>query len=111
MSQTTSGRLVASTWKSPLPTSGRNRGSEHRTHMVILDQGGRRRSLSTILAPPPALASVVESMWIDEWPRRTVSGAWRIVADDAPHIIWHLLDDPAGRRRDRICLVGARTTK
>jgi AraC-like DNA-binding protein len=77
--------------------------------MKTLDQGGWRRAHQTLFAPPPTLAGVVSSMAIDEWPRGAGRvGPYRVVADDAPCIVWH---SSRGRRRtETLNVVGARRT-
>lgn len=77
--------------------------------MVALDQAGRARNDLHLLRPPPGLAGFVEFMWVQ---RRLQSdataAAWRIVADDAPHLLWHV-SEVKGQQRHRLALVGART--
>src|SRR5690348_8379414 len=63
-----------------------------------------------VLAPPPALASVVELLWIDERPRRAPRAhEWRIVADDTAHVIYARVTDASGREHHRLQVVGARS--
>jgi hypothetical protein len=75
-----------------------------------LDQGGWRRSVESIVEPPPHLAGFIESCWIDDWAiARPAAGAFRIVADGSPHIIWTV---SAGRHTTQtINIVGARRVK
>jgi AraC-like DNA-binding protein len=78
--------------------------------MVTLDQAGWRRDALGILPPPAALADVVEHLWIDERSRRHIAGdRWRIVADDAPHLIYTRFADERGHLEGhRLRVVGAR---
>jgi AraC-like DNA-binding protein len=75
--------------------------------MRLIDEGGWGRDELTLLAPRAELAEVAEFFWIEEWTRRPRAGRYRIVADDAPHILWHV----EGRRHrvERFGLIGART--
>ena len=77
--------------------------------MRTIDHGGWGRQHLTLLAPASSLADVVEMFWVDEWHARPrLRRPFRIVADDAPHLIWHL---HRGRhRRASLDLVGARST-
>ena len=76
--------------------------------MMTLDEGGWRRSAVRVVAPPPALRDLVELFWIDEWSGDEGHGRqFRIVADDAPHVLWYL-DGADGLRTQRVSLVGAR---
>jgi AraC-like DNA-binding protein len=78
--------------------------------MVTLDQAGWARERLVITRPPAELAHLVELFWIDERHRlpRSFVG-WRIVADDAPHIIYCRYSDPGAKTdRHRLHIVGAR---
>jgi AraC-like DNA-binding protein len=78
--------------------------------VVTLDQAGWRRDALVILPAPAIIADVVEYLWIDERSRAHVaSHRWRVVADDAPHLIYVRFVD-ASRRIEghRLHLVGAR---
>jgi AraC-like DNA-binding protein len=78
--------------------------------MVTLDQAGWNRSAVIIVPAPPAIRHLVEFLWIDERPRRSPRAhQWRIVADDAPHLIYGRFSDRL-RRTDlhRLHVVGAR---
>jgi AraC-like DNA-binding protein len=79
--------------------------------MVTLDQAGLNHTAVVMLLVPPSLQSVVELLWIDERPRLALhSPQWRVVADDAPHLIYYrYLDDDARVERHRLNVVGART--
>lgn len=71
--------------------------------MVTLDQGGRGREAQTLIAVPPRLSAVAAHVWMQQ--SHEASGAgWRIVADDAPHLI-----GTATAHGVRFTLVGART--
>ena len=72
------------------------------------DEGGWRRSAVRVIAPPTALKGIVELFWIDEWSAAETSGRqFRVVADDAPHVLWHVSRDGA-RRVQRLTVVGSR---
>jgi AraC-like DNA-binding protein len=75
----------------------------------MLDHGGWGLADLTVLAPMPSLSDVIEFIWIDTWSsNRRPPRRFRIVADDAPHIIWHA---HRGRRRSQtLGIVGARST-
>ena len=75
--------------------------------MVTLDQAGLNHTAVVMLAVPPSLQSVVELFWIDERPRLALhSPQWRVVADDAPHLIYYrYLDDDARAERHRLNVV------
>ena len=74
--------------------------------MVTLDQGGCGRPLLRLIPPPPALGAAVEHVFVQRHPNASLGAqAWRIVADDAPHLIGQ--NTPGGVR---LMLVGARTT-
>ena len=74
---------------------------------MTLDEGGWRRSAVRVIAPPTALKGIVELFWIDEWSAAETSGRqFRVVADDAPHVLWHVSRDGA-RRVQRLTVVGA----
>ena len=78
--------------------------------MVTLDQAGRARAKLVILPPPQELAHVVEFLWLDtHTDARATSSTWRIVPDDAPHIIYARFTDRDRRtERHRLHVVGAR---
>ena len=75
---------------------------------MTLDEGGWRRRNVRVITPPAVLRDVVEFFWIDEWcDEAATAHSFRIVADDAPHILWYL----SGRhvlRTQRLCAAGAR---
>ncbi|NOT09403.1 MAG: AraC family transcriptional regulator [Gemmatimonadales bacterium] len=72
---------------------------------VDLDQAGKGKSGLVVFAPPPHLHYLIEHLWIDaNRPRSSTEAAWRIVPDDAPHLIWH-----KGNGFHRLGLVGARS--
>jgi AraC-like DNA-binding protein len=75
----------------------------------MLDQGGWGRADLVMLPPLPSLAEVIEFIWVDTWnAARRPPTRFRIVADDAPHIIWHV---HGGRHRSQtLGVVGARST-
>lgn len=74
--------------------------------MVTLDQGGCGRPLLRLIPPPPALGAAVEHVFVQRHPNASLGAQpWRIVADDAPHLIGQ--STPCGVR---LVLVGARTT-
>ena len=61
-----------------------------------------------LVAPPATLRDVVEFFWLDEWSDdATTSHSFRIVADDAPHILWYLSGDRL-LRTQRLSVAGAR---
>ena len=77
--------------------------------MMTLDEGGWRRSTVRVFAAPPALRDLIELIWVDEWSEdETRSRQFRIVADDAAHLLWFLGGDE-GRRTERVAIVGARS--
>jgi len=78
--------------------------------MVTLDQAGWKRATVVILPAPAPVRHVVDFLWIDERPRLSPRcHQWRIVADDAPHIIYYRYSDPVARTdRHRLNVVGAR---
>jgi AraC-like DNA-binding protein len=73
--------------------------------MISLDQAGRALPGARLTLPPPALAEWVSEAWVDD----AAGPRWRIVADDAPHLIYSETDAPGGVRR-RLALVGARSS-
>ena len=76
--------------------------------MMTLDEGGWRRPCLTIVAPPAALSGIVELFWIDEWSDAESSGRqFRVVADDAPHLLWYF-GRAGAHRTQRMTLVGSR---
>jgi AraC-like DNA-binding protein len=75
---------------------------------MTLDEGGWRRPNVRLIAPPAVLSDVVEFFWVDEWTNDvTRAHSFRIVADDAPHILWYLTGDEL-LRTQRMVIVGAR---
>lgn len=80
--------------------------------MVTLDQAGWQRSALVVLPPPPQLVDIVELLWLDTRPHsRSGKRDWRIVADDAPHVIYARFTEPgSGREGHRLSIVGARRT-
>jgi AraC-like DNA-binding protein len=78
--------------------------------MVTLDQAGWRRSTLVISPPPPMLEGVIDFLWVDERPRLSPrSHEWRIVADDAAHVIYaRFTDGRTGTETHRLHVVGAR---
>ena len=75
---------------------------------MTLDEGGWRRSSVRVVAPPAVLSAIVELFWIDEWSEAETSGRqFRIVADDAPHLLWHVSRDRE-RGAQSLTLVGSR---
>ena len=76
--------------------------------MMTLDEGGWRRSKVRIVAPPVSLRGVVEMFWVDEWSSTEAAArTFRVVADDAPHVLWHIAHNGRERTR-RLHIVGAR---
>lgn len=75
--------------------------------MITIDQGGAGSDAVLVVPPPAGLAALVEYFWIDG-PGLVPSRNWRIVPDDAPHIIFSETT-VAGHSRYRLALVGART--
>ena len=76
---------------------------------MTLDEGGWRRSVVKVIAPPTGLRGIVELFWIDEWSAAETSGRqFRVVADDAPHVLWHVVDVDGARRVQRLTVVGSR---
>jgi len=76
--------------------------------MMTLDEGGWRRPMVRLVAPPAILRDVVEFFWIDEWCDDAMTAhSFRIVADDAPHILWYLSGDRV-LRTQRLSVAGAR---
>jgi AraC-like DNA-binding protein len=76
---------------------------------MTLDEGGWRRPNVRLVAPPSELRDVVEFLWVDEWvDEATASHSFRVVADDAPHILWYLSGDDV-LRTQRLFVAGART--
>ena len=74
--------------------------------MVTIDQGGARADALRVVR---LAGNAAEFLWVDEAPAGEAAKAWRIVADDAPHIVYAVSNTPTGHR-SRINLVGARTT-
>ncbi|HXT18567.1 MAG TPA: helix-turn-helix domain-containing protein [Gemmatimonadaceae bacterium] len=76
--------------------------------MITLDQGGRGRATTRIIPAPPSIGAIAELLWIDST-RHDVGAThhWTVVADDAPHLIYSLLNDGRGDRH-RLVVVGAR---
>jgi AraC-like DNA-binding protein len=56
--------------------------------MVTLDEAGRGVPTLRFIAPPADLAGIVEHIWIEESSATRTRG-WRIVPDDASHVLWH----------------------
>ena len=74
---------------------------------MTLDEGGWRRRAVKVIAPPTGLRGIVELFWIDEWSAAETSGRqFRVVADDAPHLLWHVGDGARGAQR--LSMVGSR---
>jgi AraC-like DNA-binding protein len=81
-----------------------------RSAMMTLDEGGWRRPNVRVVMPPAELRSVVEFFWTDEWIEGGSPGhSFRIVADDAAHILWYLRGG-AVLRTERISVAGARAS-
>src|SRR5688500_11549095 len=80
--------------------------------MVTLDQAGWGRTALVMLPPPPELDDLVEFLWIDAREHSVSrSSHWRIVPDDAPHIIYARFIDRSGRGEGhRLNVIGARRT-
>ena len=78
--------------------------------MVTLDQAGWNRSAVVLVPPPAAVGHVVEFLWTDTRPSQSPRAhEWRIVADDAPHLIYaRYFDRLAGTERHRLNVVGPR---
>ena len=78
--------------------------------MVTLDQAGRSRATLLVLPPPQELVHVVEFLWLDTHSHaRAMPAEWRIVPDDAPHVIYTRFTDGDHRsERHRLTVVGAR---
>ena len=78
--------------------------------MVTLDQAGLNHASVVMVPVPPSLQDVVELLWLDQRPRLSVDHRpWRVVADDAPHVIYYrYLSDDARTIRHRLNAVGAR---
>jgi AraC-like DNA-binding protein len=78
--------------------------------MVTLDQAGWARDRLVMTRPAPELADFVEFFWIDDRHRSAREfDTWRIVADDAPHVIYYRYSDPVAKtERHRLNVVGAR---
>lgn len=75
--------------------------------MMTLDEGGWRRPMVRLVAPAAILRDVVEFFWVDEWFDDATAHSFRIVADDAPHILWYLSGDRL-LRTQRLSVAGAR---
>lgn len=80
--------------------------------MVTLDQAGLARSALVMVQVPAPLRNVVDLVWIDERPRLALaSPQWRVVPDDAPHLIYYrYVDGHPGTEHHRLNVVGARST-
>ena len=77
--------------------------------MITLDQAGWGRTALVILPPPPELDDLVEFLWIDARAHSASrSSQWRIVPDDAPHVIYARFIDRSGGEGHRLHVVGAR---
>lgn len=74
--------------------------------MVTLDQAGWCRTALVLSPPPAALAGLIEFVSIDT--RSARGRPWRIVADDAAHLIYCRFLDGHGREAHRLSVVGAR---
>jgi len=75
---------------------------------MTLDEGGWRRPAVRVISPPAEVSGIVELFWIDEWSEAETSGRqFRIVADDAPHVLWHVSRE-SGQGVERLTLVGSR---
>ena len=78
--------------------------------MMTLDEGGWRRSRERTIAAPPSIRDIVELFWIDEWSQAESAGrTCRIVADDAPHVLWHFVGSGSRLTTQRLTLVGSRS--
>jgi AraC-like DNA-binding protein len=78
--------------------------------VINLDQGGRLRGIVHSTPVPGSIAHVVERIWIDRTEDGVPAGrTWRVVPDDAPHVIVALHRDDH-RRAAGPNLVGARRT-
>jgi AraC-like DNA-binding protein len=76
--------------------------------VMTLDEGGWRRPNLQIVTPSPVLRDVVEFFWIDEWADDLATRhSFRIVADDAPHILWYVSGDRV-LRTQRLAVAGSR---
>jgi hypothetical protein len=59
--------------------------------VMTLDEGGWRRPNVRVITPPARLRDVVDFFWTDEWTDEEARAhSFRIVADDAPHLLWSL---------------------
>jgi len=78
--------------------------------MVTLDQAGWNHAAVVMMPVPLSLQEFVELMWIDERPRLALDQRpWRVVADDAPHVIYYrYVDHDAHTVRHQLNVVGAR---
>jgi len=75
---------------------------------MTLDEGGWRRPMVRLVTPPAILRDVVEFFWVDEWGDDAATAhSFRVVADDAPHILWYLSGDRV-LRTQRLSVAGAR---
>jgi AraC-like DNA-binding protein len=74
--------------------------------MIHLDNGGAAQGFIRFVDVVPAQRSAVHFIWIDTGQAR--SAAWRIVADDAPHIVYSRFTT-ADSHASRLHIVGART--
>lgn len=80
-----------------------------RIDVMTLDEGGWRRTNVRVVTPPPILRDLVELFWLDEWnDEATTAHSFRIVADDAPHILWYLSGERV-LRTQRLSVAGARS--
>jgi AraC-like DNA-binding protein len=78
--------------------------------VVTLDQAGWNRAMVVLFPAPPLLSDLVEFLWVDERPRWSPRRhEWRVVADDAAHVIYARFRDEHGVERQRLHVVGART--
>lgn len=76
--------------------------------MISLDQAGRAKGYSQILAPPPSVATWVEHAWITRLPNEITaypaSRGWKVVPDLSPNLLVHRT-----HRGTSFRLVGPRT--
>ena len=80
-------------------------GGRQAEQMVELDQAGCVAVRQRALPPPPDLASLIELLWITEWPAAAPGAhSWRIVPDPCAHSLVHVC-----ARQTRVAFVGARS--
>jgi AraC-like DNA-binding protein len=75
--------------------------------VVSLDEGGRGRSGTRLVAPDAALEPWIEQFWIQRGEREPANRNWRIVPDANAHVIFAAESAHSGYRT-RLLLVGAR---